>query len=76
MLQLWIASEVHQQPKLHLPCMEIFQQLSPVSVGECRHSLELDNNLLKTNEARFVPLSQNLATVSHLRSFCDKNDIF
>ena len=29
-LQFWIVSEVNQQPKLQLRCMEIIQQLSPV----------------------------------------------
>ena len=47
--------------------MEIIQQLSPVLIGECRHSLQLDNNLLETNEVRFVPLPQNLATLSQFQ---------
>ncbi len=29
-LQFWIVSEVNQQPKLQLRCMEIIQELSPV----------------------------------------------
>jgi hypothetical protein len=41
--------------------------LSPVLIGECRHSLQVDNYLLETNEVRFVPLSQNLATVSQFQ---------
>ena len=55
-LQFWIVSEVHQQPKSHLRCMEIVQQLGSMLIHENRDRLHLDNNLFETNEVRSVPL--------------------
>jgi hypothetical protein len=62
-LQFWMMSEVHQQPKFRSRCVEIIQQLRSVFISEGRHCLDLDNNPLETDEIRFVALPQNLITV-------------
>src|ERR1035437_6949130 len=61
--QLWVMSEVYEQPQLESRRVQIIQHLRPVLIHEIGNGLEFQNDLSETNKIGLVALPERTAAI-------------
>ncbi len=62
-----LATEIHQQSKPQISGLQVIQYLGTMLTGKIAQSLQLDDNLVITDDVRFVRLLLHFALIKQLQ---------